>query len=498
MSSRSAAVGRGVVVQVAARLVALLISLVTISTSTQYLGPTQYGLLTGAVVIVGVFEAVTELGIGQVIVRRVTQGRGDLVPLVGANFGFSVLLGPVVVLLATLVGFLLASEGTEQRIAIAIIAVGLLFTTLASCASPVFQTRIRFGGSAIADFSSRALALVGTLVVAGLDLGLLALAAVQVIHPLTRMVVSLYAASRMEPWRIRFDGAMSWSLLKESLPMTAMIIVGALYWRADGILVQSLSSPEQVAAYGLALAIAGNLNILPQVLAKTALSTLAERRATDQAAFVRTVRTIYRLMLVFGVPVAVFGWIFADDLAVLIGGAEFAIAGPVLQLFFIGMAVGFLNPVLSTSLFSAGRQRFLLNFAFVTLGVNIVVGVALIPTLGALGAGFGLIASEVTGVTAATYVLWRAGVPPPDPLDIARILPAVSLGLAAVYLMDDLHVLVVGPVVAVLYGAAVLTTGALPSRIVTSVLSRRLATRRGPGSGRADRHRRSGDQKVGV
>lgn len=473
MSSRATAIGRGVAVQVAARVVALMISLVTISTSTRYLGPTGYGLLAGAIVIVGVFEAVTELGIGQVIVRRVTQGRGELRPLAGANLGFSFLLGPVAVLLATLVGYFLAAGGTEQRMAIAIIAVGLMFTTLGSCASPIFQTRIRFGGAAVADFSSRALALVGTLVVAGLDLGLLALAAVQVIHPFTRMVVSLWSAGRMEPWSIRFDRATSWSLLRESLPLTAMIIVGALYWRADGILVQALSTPIQVGAYGLALVIASNLSVIPLVLAKSALSTLAERRAKDQPAFARTVRTLYHLMLVFGIPVALFGWVYAREVVLLIGGPEFAIAGPVLQLFFIGMAIGFLNPLLSTSLFSAGRQKFLLNFAFVTLGVNIAVNIALVPSMGALGAGYGLIASEAVGVIAATYVLWTEGVAPPDALDIVRILPAVSLGLAAVYLMRDLPALVSGPVVAVLYGATVIATGALPNRIVGSLFARR-------------------------
>lgn len=472
MTSRSTAVGRGVVVQIGGRVVALLVSLVTISTSTQYLGPAGYGLLTGAIAVVGLFEAFTELGIGQVIVRRVTQGRGELTPLVGANYGFSILLGPLVALVAVLVGYFVAAHGEEQRTAIVIIAVGLVFTTMASCASPVFQTKIRFGASAIADFASRLLALIGTLFVAHLDLGLLAIAAVQVVHPFTRMVISMIAAMRMNPMPIRFDYRMTKSLLIESLPMTAMIIVAAAYWRANGILMQTLSTPEQIGAYGVATAIAGNLNVVPLVLAKSALSTLAERRAHDPPAFIRTVRTIYRLMLVFMIPVSVFGWVVAGDLAVLIGGEEFALAGPVLQLFFVGMSVGFLNPLLSTALFSAGKQKFLLNFAFVTLGVNIGVNIALIPLLGARGTGIAVICAETVGVTTATFMLYREGVRLPDPIDVARILPAISLGLAVLYLLRDAPVVLQGLVLIPIYGITVLVTGALPSRIVTSLFAR--------------------------
>lgn len=473
MNDRSTRVGRGVVIQVGGRMVALLFSLVTVATSTRYLGLDDYGLLTGAIVIVGVFESLTELGIGSVIVRRVSQGKGSLVSLSGTQLGLSTVLGPATALLAILAGFVFTTDDPTQRLAVIIIAVGLIFTSLARCANPIFQMEIRFGASTIADFGARGLALVGTLLVAHFDLGVLAMAAVQVIHPLVRMVVSLIAAGRMQPWKINFHLPTTWSLVKESLPLTAMLIVGVLYWRADGLLLVALSTEAQLAAYGVALAIAGNLNVLPQVLSNATLSTLAERYAQDRAAFHRTCRTIYQLMLVVMVPVAVLGWPVSGDVVGLLSGEEYvATAGPVLQLFFIGMALGFLNPLLSTALFSAGKQQFLLRMAFVTLAVNIAANAALIPVLGAVGAGLGLLASEVLGVTASTYMLMREGVRLPSALDVARILPPISLCLAVIYLMRDLPIALTGFVVVVLYGAAVIATGALPSTVVNSLLGR--------------------------
>lgn len=470
MSERSTAVGRGVVVQVGGRLLALMFSLGTVTASTRYLGPEQYGLLTGAIVIVGLFESLTELGIGQVIVRRVSQTKGDLTRLSGTQLGLSLVLGPTVAILAILVGLGIMSDSRDQQIALVIIAVGLIFTALARCGNPVFQTELKFGALAIADFASRGLAFAATLAVAALDLGLLAMAAVQVIHPFVRMVISLYAAGRLRPWKINFDARAALALMIESLPITAMLIVGVLYWRADGVLLEILSDPVQLAAYGVALAIAGNLNVLPQVLSTATLSTLAERWTDDRDAFHRACRTIYQLMLVIMLPVAIFGWPLAEDVVVLIGGDEYGpIAGPVLQLFFIGMGLGFLNPMLSNALFAAGKQQFLLRMALVTLAVNIGVSVWLIPEIGALAAGVGLIASETVGVTASTYMLMRQGVPLPPALDVARILPAITLGLAVIFLMRDAPVLITGIVIVIVYGVGVLASGALPGKVVTAL-----------------------------
>jgi O-antigen/teichoic acid export membrane protein len=371
-------------------------------------------------------------------------------------------------------GLVVHADRPELQLAIAVVACGLVFSSVASCATPVFQTRVRFGAVALADLLSRGLSLVATITVAAVDAGLIAMAAVQVIPPLVRMLVTFIAANRMERLRPRFDRRETFSLVRESLPLTAIAVVAVLYWRADGLLLSVLSEPLEVGAYGLALAIAGNLSVVSQVFAQTALSTLAERRATDPAAFDRTVRRSLQLMLVLLLPVAVLGPPIAGDVIALISSPEFAERGTlVLQLFLVAVAIGFLNPLLSTALFSAGRQRYLMRMALVTLTINIGLNLALIPALGAVGCGIALIASEVAGVTVSTAVLRREGVRLPTLLDLARILPALAAGLGVELLLRDVHFLLAGAAGGLVYIGAVLVTGALPVAVVKSVLGRR-------------------------
>lgn len=473
MGERATAIGRGVVIQVAARVAALGMSLVTIATSTRYLGIDQYGLLVATIVFVGVFESVANLGVDEVVTRRISQGRGTLGHLAGVQLGFTLLYGPLLAVMAVLAGLVVHAGDPTLQIAIAIIASGLVFISVGSAATPVFQTRVRFGGAALADLLSRGLTLGATVAVAATDSGVLAMAAVQVIPPLVSMIVSLVAANRMERLRPRFEWRLTVSLVRESIPLTLILVVAIFYWRADGLLLSVLSTAAEVGAYGLALAIASNLSMIPQVFAQTSLSTFAERRHRDPEGFNRSVRVAMQIVIAILLPVAVLGPPLAEDIITLLSTSEFAERGTtVLQLFFVAIALGFLNPILSMALFSAGRQQFLLRMALVTLTVNIGLNVALIPSLGAVGSGIALIASEVLGVTASTWVLAREGARPPGVLDIARAVPGLAAGLGLIWLLRDAPFLVTAVAAGVAYAALALATGAMPVAVVRSLFRR--------------------------
>ena len=77
------AIARAVLLQLCGRVVGIVISFAQLYLTVRYLGPASYGLLVMVIVFVGVFEAFTELGVGTVIVRRVTAGQPSDHPATG-------------------------------------------------------------------------------------------------------------------------------------------------------------------------------------------------------------------------------------------------------------------------------------------------------------------------------------------------------------------------------------------------------------------------------
>jgi len=451
------AIARGVAVQFGARVVALVASVVSVGIATRYLGVEQYGILTSAVVFVGLFQTLTELGIGSIIIRRVAAGTGALRDLVSLSLGMSWLYAVPVAVLASLAGLGIYAGDSERQLAVAILSTGLIFNSLASSYQPVFSVHIRFSAVALADVVSRCLTLAVTAAVVAADKGLLAIAAAQAVPPIVQYVVTRVGALRMVQIKPTFRRREALELFRASLPLTMSIFVGVLYWRADGVLLSLISDNEQIGAYGLALPLAFNLSIIGVLFAESSFSPIAERVTTDRVAALRAVQRGMRFLLICAMPVAVLGWPLAGHIVNAIASDEFRSLTTVpLRLFFVAVAVGFFSQLLSDLLLVVHEQPFLLRVSAINLLVNILLNVALIPFLGAVGCGIALVASESMGVLFAVLRLRWAGLAVNPLSGIGRLLLPTAAALAVCLLTVDLPVVV--PVLAsgLTYGGALL------------------------------------------
>jgi O-antigen/teichoic acid export membrane protein len=451
---------------------ALPLAIITLGVATRYLGEHQYGVMTTAIVFIGLFETLTSQGIGTVIVRRVSgRANSSLARLVGIDLTLSLVYAVPLALTAASAGILTYKDQPEIQAALLVLAMGLICSAVSSCFDAVFDVHVKYGSVATAEFFSRVATLGAALLVAMTNAGLLAMCAVQIIPQLVKMIVTGLAANRITPLRPVASLDETTSLVKESIPFTLIMLIGVVYWRVDGVLLSLLSDTRQVAAYGLAVQLAFTLNMLPQVFSRTALSTINEGYATDPARFRRAVASGYRFLLLFGTPVAVLGIPLAGRLITAISSEEFASAAtPVLRLFFIAVGVSFLTSIISDAMVAAHQQRYLTTLSAVNLGVNITLNVILIPRFGAIGCAIALIVTELSGVAFTQLRLKKAGVDPIPLGYIARLLPGLNLALLGMLATWSLPLAV--PLVAgsIGYFAGALIGGAIPADMRSALI----------------------------
>jgi O-antigen/teichoic acid export membrane protein len=394
--------------QLVFRVVGMIASIVTVALTVRHLGAGSYGHLTTAIVFISLWTSFTELGIGAVVVRRVTSGHGDLERLVRINTGLSLVYGVPLTLVATVSG-LVVYAGEGQVVAVLpIIAIGLALTTVSSCVQPVFLATVRFKAVAWSDVVSRVLSLVMTLALLQTGAGLVWFAVVQIVPPLVVLLVQGVAASRIVSWRPIFALGESWDLLRESLPQTAVLVIGVLYWRIDGVMLSLLDTPAQVGTYYLATTLAFTLSIVPTFFATSTLSTMTGLWSSDRDRFATfTARSVETMMFV-GAPIAVVGLVLAQPVMHVIGSAEFVDDGaPTLAVLFAAVGVTFLNGTVSQALFASHQQAFLVRLNVVNLVINIVLNLVLIPVWGAVGAAVALLVTETIGQLVASWKLSR-------------------------------------------------------------------------------------------
>jgi O-antigen/teichoic acid export membrane protein len=273
--------------------------------------------------------------------------------------------------------------------------------------------------------------------------------------------------------RPSLEPALSMRLLRAALPVGGALLISAVVWRLDTVLLSLFVTKSEVAPYGLAYKVLDFLAVLPAYITITLLpefARLVSRRKELDAVMQRA----FSVMQVGAVALLVFFVVFAHEVVTLAGGQEFEAAAPLLQILVVGVAISYLGGIFGQGFIALDRQRELFLFgALLVLPLNLGANLALIPLLGNYGAALAYVISEVVAVTALMFIYGRGAKVPRfhKPLRVAAagcVMGAVALMrlLPGVEHAPALAVLAVGGVVsAALYVGALYALRAMPEEI---------------------------------
>lgn len=436
-------------IQVLCRALGMLASIASVTMTARYLGPQAYGQLTIAVTFMTMWTSLADLGIGTVIVRRVTSGRGDLERLVRINGGLYVMYCLPLITVATGGGLLLYHD-SAVRVMLVVLSVQLLMTMMTARFEPVFMATVNFSAVAVSDLIGRlaTLAVVSYLLTIRADVIWFAVA--QLVWPALLLVIQALAAAQHVTLRPVFSFADTADLLRESLPSMGVVVIAILYWRTDGVILSLVSTHAEVGVYGLAYTLAFNTMVLSMFFLKSTLSSATELFARDVTAFAAFMRRSVELMYFLAVPVAVIGVLLARPLIGLIGDQAFLGRGtPTLALLLVAVAVRFVTGTLTQGLFASRYQHFLFRLQIATLALNVMLNLVLDLRFGAVGAAAALVCTEVFCMAIASWWLHRTcGYSTPLPY-LLKVLVPTAASAAVTLLLAGHHV------VAILFAAAV-------------------------------------------
>lgn len=461
-------------IQLICRALGMLASVVSVAMTARYLGPGRYGQLMVAVAFIGMWTSMTDLGISTVIVRRVTSGRGELERLVRVNSGLSLVYCVPLAVIAAATGWLIYRD-VDVRVMLVVLSGQLLMLTMRTRFEPVFLSTVRFAAVAISDVAGRlgTLAMVSWLVATREDVIWFAVA--QLIPPAVQLLIQGAAAARHIKLRPVFSASESMHLLRESLPLMGVAVLGILYWRADGVILSLLSPHAEVGVYGLAYTIAFNTEALSVFFQKSTLSTATALYSRDIDAYVGFLRRSVELMFFIALPVAVVGSMLAAPLIDLFGDSDFVTRGaPTLALLLIAASLRFVTGTLGQGLFASHEQRFFFRLFVATLVVNVVLNLALDSRFGAVGAGIALVCTELFGMALASWRLGsRCGYRTPAKFLLRLLVPTAACA-GVVLLLTGAQVVLVLAAAATTYLAVNMVIGPVKWSMLTSLFGRQV------------------------
>jgi O-antigen/teichoic acid export membrane protein len=449
-------IASNIVLQLVARVLMMLIGIVTVSLMARTLDPSGFGVYNAMASYVGLFTVLTDLGITTVSLQRMTADPARESEWLGALVGLRVALS-LVVMAACAISIPLFLSNAHHGHLVGLIATAGILSAGPNTLMTVFQARMRVGLALSLSLLSSVLWLGETIALAIAHGSVVAFAIANFAQLLLISLIQVRVTLRYVhiAWRV---GRKHWrSLAKVALPLGIASVLITVYYQIDSVLLLQIAGPRETGLYSAAYRFLAPLLFFPTAVMSAFFPVLSAVHQEDPARVRRLVQTCAEMMAVIGVPVLAGSLALSGELVSLLYGNGYAQAAallPILMIAFLsicfGSLAGYMAPILQL-------QWRLAVYSAAGAIANVVLNLVLIPRYGAFGSAWATVATEVLtmvlmlGTCLRTLRLTIA----PGRLIRTALVGAVMTGV--MFLARPLGLFAAGSLGGLVYGGGLLT-----------------------------------------
>jgi O-antigen/teichoic acid export membrane protein len=378
----------------------------------RHLGPSGYGLVVLGITSVNVVALVGLLGLHRGLARQLPRTDEQ-----SAMFQATVILvfGPSL-LIATLL-FTFAESMARVFATPAFVPILRLFSVVFPL---IVVMRLVVGGLRglkdapgrvlVFNFVYQGVTLIGVAVGVAMRVDAVGIAAAWVVSIVLAVIVGVARLRTHIPifdvrsMELPFRSINTRGLVWLSLPLMASGASWALMQQADVIIIGFFSLPSSVGLYDASFTLARGLIIFTWsfsfLYVPVASGLLADGRKADVS---RIYQLVTKWMVFFALPLYFVVLIYPGLILSLVFGDSFRAGGLVLVMISTGFFVEILSGQNRSTLVASGRTPAVLRGNIVTLGLNLLANILLVPILGIVGAA---VASLMSYSVANTYYLY--------------------------------------------------------------------------------------------
>jgi len=195
-------------------------------------------------------------------------------------------------------------------------------------------------------------------------------------------LVLFYLLERNWYWELTWPQVTS--LFKMSAAVGVSLVFNVLLTHADKFLLSFLVSSEQVGLFGLASRVFETTLVLPTFFIIALYPVIILAKKTHIERYKSRLTWGVELSLIMALPVCVFGYIYANPIISLLGGADFSRSAVILQALLIPAVIFYLTALLRAVVVAEGKDRWLPHIYIIGFIFDFVLNLFLIRPYGVI------------------------------------------------------------------------------------------------------------------
>ena len=461
-------------IQIIGKGITTAIAVVMLAYLARYLRVDGYGDYTTIFAFLGFFAIIADMGLYTVAVREMAK-RPDASPhILGNIFSLRILFAILLLAIAPVIGWIVPAYGMDVKLGILVGTLASFFILSNQMVVSVFQTNLRMDRLVIGDIVARSVLLGLVLLFITQGYSLVAFVWANVIANVVLFVISFMLSRRFVRFSFGFDFSYWKHIIKEALPLGIIIVLGLIYFKIDTIMLSLMKDSEAVGIYGAPYKILEILITIPAMFMGSVLPVVTRyiekgERGRVQESFKKS----FDFMAILALPLLVGTFILAEPLVVLVLGVDFMASVEVLRYLIFAVFIIFFGTIIGYFAVAADLQRHLVWAYILSVVVNVVGNLILIPNYSYIGASIATIGTELLIASLAFYIVRKHLRVSPGLTVFMKALLASSVMGVVLYVLRDFNIFTLVVVGTVAYGGVLYGVKGVSKQMMRELLRQR-------------------------
>jgi len=389
------------------RIINVALGVVATALIARLLGPSSYGAYILLLSFGTIVQLTSDLGLYLTLTRDIAQQPNQQNSLLSQIISLRATLLITVFTIATIATAAIPSLN-QLTLPFVVIAFGLSFQSISQLFMGVFQHHRAVWRATVGDLIGRLIQLSGIIIIGSQRATVGAMVAVFTIGTAVTFLAHHYLLPHVQ-WRPTFNWSIWKKIIRNSWPLGAMLLINAIYFRIDTLILSLYRSSSEVGWYGAAYRIVESGLFFPAMLGGLLLPRISESFFQHNTARLRQyINEGIQILLLVASFCLVILLSFNNEIILLIAGRFFSPAAPLLKILSLALVIMFFGNLFGFTLVAMQRQLFLLKL-YISLAIfNIITNVLFIPPYGAPAAAWTTVITELLAATSAAYVVHRS------------------------------------------------------------------------------------------
>ena len=315
------------------KIIRLIVTFIVGILIIRYLAPNEFGLLSYAMSIVGIFAAVSSLGIDSILTRELVKYPEQKDLLLGTAFSFK-LIGAALSTMLLLAALPFMPNDAFTNIMILIIASATFFQSF-NVIDFYFQSRITSKYSVYAQSSSFLLGSIIKILLIIFKAPLIYFAIVILVEAIFLALgfIIVYNNRGLNIFDWKLNKKLGFKILSDSWPLILSGIVITIYMKIGQVMIKELMNETEVGYYGAAARLCEAWYFVPMAITVSLFPAIINAKQISEKLYLSRLQKLYDLMAWMAILIALPVTFFSKEITLILLGGKYLPSAPVLTIY---------------------------------------------------------------------------------------------------------------------------------------------------------------------